>query len=153
MILISDLRKNDLVEHPKGGCSFGEIPDISQHGISGGKIYLRKGQHFSNGAGFGVAHIWAAHEYDLKKLGYLIPEDVAAYVAQIVQVGTPIFCELDSRPSKAGRRMHVLRSRHGLLVLEPMHVRQSDGLGYYVVTAFPKRQTRGTQIGEIQKVP
>lgn len=153
VILISDLRKNDLVEHPKGGYSFGEVPDIPQHGIRTGQIYLRKGQHFANGAGFGVEHIWIAHEYDLKKLGYLIPEDIAAYVAHIVQVGTPIFCDLKSQPAKDGRRVQVLRSRYGLLILEPIHVRQRDGLGYYVVTAFPKRQTQGTKIGEIQKAP
>lgn len=151
MILISSLRKNDLIEHPKGGFSFGEIPDMPQHGIQAGHIYLRKGEHFANGSGFGVEHIWAAHEYDMRNLGYLIPEDVAAYVAHIVQVGTPIFCDL--KAPKNRRRMHVLRSYYGLLILEPIHVRQRDGLGYYVVTAFPKKQTNGTKVGEIQKAP
>lgn len=153
VILISDLRKNDLIEHPKGGFSFGEIPDMPQHDIPAGHIYLRKGEHFANGSGFGVQHIWSAHEYDLRKLGYLIPEDVSAYVAHIVQVGTPIFCDLAPKKSKGGRRMHVLRSHYGLLILEPIHVRQHDGLGYYVVTAFPKKQTSGTKVGEIQKAP
>lgn len=108
VILITDLRKNDLIEHPKGGFSYREIPDMPQHGIPTGNIYLRKGEHFANGSGFGVEHIWSAHEYDLRRRGYLIPEDVAAYVAHIVQVGTPIFYDLT--PKKVRRRMRVLRS-------------------------------------------
>lgn len=139
VILISALKKNDLVEHPKGGACFGVIPAIPQHGIKRGGIYLRKGDH---AARFGVDHIWQAHEYDLRKLGYLIAEDVAAYVAKIIEPGTPIFYD-----QKDGRRVAVLRTRFGKLFLEPRNER--SGFGYYVVTAFPHQQARGTRVGVV----
>ncbi len=156
MILITDLKKNDLIEHPKGGVSFGEIPCAPQHGLKGGSIYLRKGEHWHRHGkdhGYGVTHIWEAHQWDLKKIGYLIIEDVASYVAMITQPGTPIYCDFTEKLSRDGRRVSVLRSHYGVLIVEPRHERQHDGFAYHIVTAFPKRQVKGTLVGEIQKAP
>lgn len=150
VILLSDLKKNELVQHPKGGLSFGEVPDFPKHGLVGGPIYLRKGEHRGNG-GYGVMHIWGAHEYDLRKLGYLQPEDVAIYVDLIAQPGAPIYLQ---EHRQGNRRLSVLRSHTGILVLEPRHERpQQGGYGFYVVTAFPKRQAQGTLLGHMQKAP
>lgn len=143
---MENLKKNDLIPHPKGGNSFGIVPAMPQHSIREGNIYLRKGEHWERRGrlgGFGVAHIWAAHEYDLKRLGYSIPETVADYVAHITQPGTPIYCDITDTSSS--RRLTVLRSHYGVLILEPRSDR--SGFGYFVVTAYPKRQAKGTFIG------
>lgn len=146
VILLSALNKNDLIQHPKGGVSFGIIPEISQHSIQEGRILLRKGDHWERrgkAQGFGVVHIWTAHEYDLRKLGYLTIEDVALYVAHVTQPGTPIYCDIHD--TSDNRRLTVLRSHYGLLALEPRSDR--SGFGYYVVTAYPKRQATGVCVG------
>lgn len=146
MILLNSLNKNDLIMHPKGDVSFGVIPEFKQHSVKEGHIYLRKGDHWENGRklqGYGAIHIWQAHEYDLKKLGYLTPEDVALYVAHLTQPGTAIYCDIHDRSRQ--RRLNVLRSHYGLLVVEPRSDR--SGFGYYVVTAYPKRQANGVFIG------
>lgn len=45
MKLISALKENDLVEHPRGGLSFGVIPEIPHLKLPEGNIYLRRGAH------------------------------------------------------------------------------------------------------------
>lgn len=146
MILIETLGKNELVQHPKGGTSFGIIPEVPQHNIREGSIYLRKGDHWEldgKQQGFGVVHIWEMHQYDLHRLGFRIIEDVAAYVALLTQPATPIYCEIQ-KPVK-GRRLTVLRSHTGILALEPRQDR--SGFGYFVVSAYPKKQAKGVCIG------
>lgn len=107
---------------------------------------MRKGDHWERDGrwqGFGAVHIWAAHEYDLRKLGYLTIEDVALYVAHVTQPGTPIYC--DTKDKSVNRRLTVLRSHYGILALEPRNDR--SGFGYYVVSAYPKRQATGIVVG------
>nr|WP_256835840.1 hypothetical protein [Pseudomonas oleovorans] len=146
MIFIDQLQKNDLIDHPKGGKSFGVIPEILHVGIQAGDVYLRKGDHWlarSGYTGFGAVHIWSVHEYELRKMGYLIIEDVADYVAKIIQPGTEIYFESNKNPKK---RLTVLRSHFGILALEPRNDRDT-GFGYQVVSAYPTRQARGTLVG------
>ncbi len=138
---IESLNKNDLVEHPKGCFSFGRVPALPKHGVRGGDIYLRKGNEH-----FGVVHIWQDHEYDLRKLGYLVIDSVPDYVALLTEAGTPIFMETPF--TKGGKRLSVLRSRTGILVLEERSDR--DWFGYFVVTAFPRGNARGILIGHTE---
>lgn len=146
MKLISDLKPNDLVEHPKGGFSFGVIPPVPHLKLPEGNIYLRRGSHDPvEDNGYGVEHIWAAHEYDLKGKGYRIIEDVAAYVAHIVQPGTPVYFDVKRLSKKKSPRGGILRSRYGLVIVEARNDR--SGFGYYVVTAYPKRTATGVLVG------
>lgn len=142
VILISTLGQDDLVEHPDGGYSFGVMPAVPHLQLPEGDIYLRRGIHYANkGNGYGVEHIWAAHEYDLKKDAYTIIESVADYVAHIIEPGTPVY--FDSSRAKKGRpRATVLRSSFGLVIVEL----QVDS--YFVVTAYPNRYAAGTLIGK-----
>lgn len=149
MILIDSLQKKDLITHPRGGVSFGIIPEIAHYKIREGNIYLRKGDHWitPNGqTGYGVVHIWAFHEYELSKLGFTIIESVADYVAHVIQPGTPIYYETSKNPKK---RVTVLRSRFGIIALEPRNERDI-GFGYHVISAYPKKQARGVLVGQTQ---
>lgn len=146
MKLISELKTNDLVEHPSGVYSFGVVPAVVHLGLKEGHIYLRRGQHSpAKDKGYGVEHIWAAHEYDLKEKGYRIIEDVAYYVADIIQPGTDIFFNEKRFSKNKDLRVTVLRSSYGLVIAEARNDR--SGFGYYIVTAFSKRTAEGTLIG------
>lgn len=142
VILISTLGQNDLVKHPKGEFSFGVMPGVEHLGLPEGEIYLRRGTHNAlRGSGYGVEHIWRAHEYDLKRSGYTIIENVADYVAHIIQPETPVYFD-SSRAKKGKHRATVLRSSFGLVIVEL----QVDS--YFVVTAYPNRYAAGTLIGK-----
>jgi len=142
--LISALKENDLFEHPRGGLSFGVIPEIPHLKLPEGNIYLRRGAHDAGqDRGFGVEHIWAVHEHELKSKGFRIIEDVASYIAHIIQPGTPVYFEAQ-QPQKRNTRGGVLRSSFGLVIVEARHER--TGFGYFVVTAYSKRSAKGTLV-------
>ncbi|WP_297924547.1 hypothetical protein, partial [uncultured Agitococcus sp.] len=89
---------------------FGKIPEI-YHGrdyFPSGDIYLRYGEHKGINRGFGVAHIWQAHQKELLQLGYTEEIHVSHFVASIIQVGTPLFCEFNDVRGK--HRVTVLKS-------------------------------------------
>ncbi|WP_338660156.1 hypothetical protein [Pseudomonas bubulae] len=64
-----NLKQNVLIAHPSGTDSFGTIPDMPKFGLKGGEIFLRVGVHKGEGRGFGIRHIWEAHEADLATCG------------------------------------------------------------------------------------
>lgn len=110
---------------------------------------MKVGEHRGPQNGFGAAHIWAAHQNDLRKLGYASPEDVVRYVARIIQTNVPIYCEFSSM-RKA--KLALLKSPVGLLIVEHRPLAQPD-LAYSVITAYPKTQAHGTLVGRIEKAP
>ena len=72
IILLSDflnLKENVLVSHPSGSFSFGTIPEMPKFALPGGEIYLRVGVHKGDNKGYGIRHIWEAHQKDLSRYG------------------------------------------------------------------------------------
>lgn len=140
-----DLKKNALVFHPSGVFAFGLIPDMPQYGLPGGEVFLTAGEHYRNGSGFGVRHIWEAHQADLAKSGCTSIQGVAAHIAAIVLPNAPIYCEF--RQLRGGQRVAVLKLKMGTLILEPRSERR--GFGYYVVTWYPQPKPNGTLVGRV----
>lgn len=139
------LKANALVAHPSGSLSFGTIPDMSQFSLPGGDIYLRVGEHFGQNRGFGVRHVWEAHQMDLLKLDCASIDGVAAHIAKMIVPGAPIYCEF--KDQRNGHRIAVLKTAMGTLILEPRNERR--GFGYYVVTWYPQRRAHGTLVGKV----
>jgi hypothetical protein len=125
---------------------FGKIPEI-YHGrdyFPWGDIYLRYGEHKGINRGFGVVHIWQAHQKELLQLGYTEEAHVANFVSSIIQIGTPLFCEFNDVRGK--HRITVLKSSTGVAILE----QKSNAINetfYSVVTAFTRHKAYGIQIG------
>lgn len=140
-----DLRENALVCHPSGGFSFGAIPEMPQYSLPGGDIFLRAGVHLGPNRGFGVRHIWEAHQKDLAKHGCTSIESIAVHIASIVVPNAPIYCEF--REIKKEQRVAVLKLKMGSLILEARHERR--GFGYYVVTWYPQSRPSGTLVGRV----
>ncbi len=143
------LKENTLVPHPDGGITFGTIPDMPNFGLPGGEVYLCVGAHRGTGRGFGVIHIWEAHKADLLRYGCASIEGVATHIAKMITPGAKIYCEF--REQRDGNRIAVIRSTAGMVILEPRHHR-GRGLGYYVITWYPKRQPDGTLVGTVPRV-
>ena len=137
---------NTLIVHPTNGtCYFGVVPEKTVRGIliPGAPIVLKLGRHSGRG-GFGVRHIWARHEREMRARGYTCIDDVAKYVAEIVRPGSPIFCEFQQIRDI---RVTVVRTTTGLAVLE--YKLAGDDCHYSVVTAFAQRNAHGTRIGSV----
>lgn len=143
------LKDNVLVAYPDGGFSFGTIPDMPKFDLPGGEIYLRVGVHRRANSGFGVIHVWEAHQADLLKHGCTTIDGVAAHIAKMIVPGAQIYCEF--KEQRGGNRIAVLRTATGTLILEPRHER--TGFGYYVVTWYPQRRAHGTLVGQVSRPP
>lgn len=140
-----ELKQNALVYHPSGAYSFGTIPEMPQYSLPGGEVFLRAGVHLGNNRGFGVRHIWEAHQKDLAKVGCSSIEEIAAHIASIIIPGVAIYCEF--RQFKGSQRVAVLKLKRGTLILEPRQERR--GFGYYVVTWYPQQRPNGTLVGRV----
>lgn len=147
MSVLLSMKPNALVEHPSGSLSFGVIPEMPHFGLPGGEIYLRVGEHFGPNRGFGVRHVWEAHQGDLLKLNCMSIDGVASHIAQMIVPGAPIYCEF--KEQKGGHRVAVLKTSMGTLILEPRNERR--GFGYYVVTWYPQRRAHGTLVGKVTR--
>lgn len=139
--------KDSFVNNPKTGTPvFGVIPEIDHENASlpEGEVFLRYGEHIGANRGFGVAHIWAEHKQDLKRLGHDSEEGVAHFVSDIVVSGALLYTEMAGSINVA-----VLQNDIGLAILE----QRADGKGkpyYSVVTAYIKREAHGTLIGSVR---
>ena len=150
IILLSDflnLKENVLVSHPSGSFSFGTIPEMPKFALPGGEIYLRVGVHKGDNKGYGIRHIWEAHQKDLSRYGCAGIEGVPAHIAKMIVPGAPIYCEF--RELRGHHRLAVMKTPTGSLVLDPRHERR--GFGYYVVTWYPKRRLDGTLVGRVAR--
>lgn len=127
--------------------SFGVIPEMPHFDLPGGEIYLRAGEHFGPNRGYGVRHVWEAHQADLVKLDCMSIDGVPAHIARMIVPGAPIYCEF--RQQKGGQRVAVLKTAMGTLILEPRNERR--GFGYYVITWYPQRRAHGTLVGKVAK--
>jgi hypothetical protein len=142
---ILKMKQNALVAHPSGSESYGTIPDLPKFGLPGGQIYLRAGLHIGDNKGFGVRHIWTAHQPDLAKFGCVSIDGVSSHIASMVVPGASIYCEF--REMRGDHRLAVMKSPAGSLILEPRQERR--GFGYYVITWYAKRRLDGTLVGKI----
>jgi hypothetical protein len=140
--------KHRFVNHPTNGTpKFCDFPAIKTSGktFSAGPVYLREGQHYGANRGFGVQHIWREHfkeETDLKAA----EDKIAALVAAILTPGAPIYYE--GGVGAQGDRACVLRNQHGVVILEERLDGNRQTI-YGVVTAIPRAQAHGTQIGTL----
>ena len=139
------LKKNVLIPHPSGSDSYGTIPSMPNFGLRGGEIFLRVGIHIGPNNGFGIRHIWEAHQSDLAKFGCTSIEQIAQHIANMVVHKAPIYCEFNQ--VRGNHRLTVMKTPAGSLVLEPRDDR--SGFGYYVVTWYPKRRASGTLVGQV----
>lgn len=133
--------KNTKIINPKTGLlEFGYlheiiIPTQSLH-IEAGHIYLRHGDK-----AFGANHIWNKHGSALKKIGYLMLDDVAKYVSDIIVPGARIHIE-DKRPM-------ILKSSKGIVILQLKCVESINE--YSVVSAYRAGYAHGPLVGTIKK--
>lgn len=140
--------KNTFIKNPasQNNLVYGSIPEIKfrdDYFVSG-DIFLRYGEHRGPNKGFGVVHIWAEHEKELKQIGYNTEDDVPRFVMDIIKPRSRIFCEFNSM--RGNHRLAILKSKLGIVYVELKQNSQNEQF-YSVVTAFPKGKARGTEIG------
>jgi len=141
--------KNQRIENPlnEGQYSFGTFPEIHWSNkilFEAGEIYLLFGQHHGPNSGYGLAHIWAEHEGNLRNKGYYHQLEIANYVASILVNGAKIYTEFGSKPAA-----QVIKSSLGMVVLAMWE--QGNEQFYSVITAFPG-EARGTQVGKLDMI-
>lgn len=139
--------KNSKVTNPKNqNHIFGIVPSFNLgNGIitPEAPIILKVGHHiYKTKSGFGVNHIWAGHKNEIITAGYNNIEDVAQFVGDIIVPGTDIFCEKIGWSN--GHICNVLQSSLGIVILE---LQKNDE--YSVISAYTRKQSRGTLVGKI----
>lgn len=136
------LNRDDLMDSPETGTRyFGYIGGIRNY--EEGYIVLKWGLHRGLHNGFGCLHIWLQHQncFKSKKICEKV-EDVPALVAKVLRPGTRIL-----EQHRGDERLAVLQSSVGTIILEWRS-------GYYsIVTLYLKKDTRGTVIGSVQRLP
>lgn len=130
---------------------FGVFPEIRHrhYHFPKGNIYLKYGVHYRQGNGWGLNHIWEAHQHELIPLGYPDYNHAAAYVADILQTGARIHCEFEKSLMGKPERPTIIKSDKGIAVVE----HRLDGLGddiYSVITAYNYKNVHGQLIGKLK---
>ena len=140
------LMSNHFLWNPiSGSRSFGFIQSakVGQTDIPSGLIRLEPGNHWGPHKGFGAKHIWAEHQSDMKKAGFLSDDQVSAYVAGIVCVQATLFFE---GGDLTGRKVTAVKSTKGIGILG-----YRENAGYWrIVTVYGRKQASGTRFGVIQ---
>ena len=127
--------------------SFGTVSALILAGeeLPESEIRLFHGKHIGPHRGFGARHIWQEHSGAMIKMGLLEESDVAHFVAQIIQTGTPLFYE---GASWRTTRLMAVRGASGQAILE--YRAQRNAAIWSVVTAFPGKKTHGTRVGTVR---
>lgn len=154
MIGILNLGQNQLAEHPDGGPVFGVIPAIDRFSLAEAVIYLKGGLHrtskYRPAVGYGVQHIWEGKKKELRKRGCNKADDVPLFIANLIVLGAEIYH--DPTHDRADmKRITILRTTEGTLVLEPVEGDRLLAFHYSVVTWTPRSTPRGIQVGVIEK--
>lgn len=151
---ILKLKPNHLVEHPNGGEVFGVIPAIVRLGAIEALIYLKAGMHNARPgkkpSGYGVKHIWEGKKKELRARGCTKADDVPRFVSELIVLGTEIYHD-EAHPRADMKRITLLRTQDGTLLLEPLKGDRNLGFHYSVVTWTPQTQPKGIQVGTIAK--
>lgn len=150
---MSSYKANRLIEHPAGGLVFGIVPPIPRLALGLGHIYLRAGMHRVQrgqaAVGYGVRHIWEGKKRELRKRGIAQDEDVPRFISCLVRCGTEIYHDPD-HPRASMKRITLLRTTDGTLLLEPRHGDRHLGFHYQVITWTPRSLPRGIKVGVIE---
>lgn len=158
------MSKHNKVLHPneQHGYVFGVFPEITKYGLNFpmGPIYLLNGEHRGKNRGFGLEHIVAEHGHQLRnqfKNLECVNTMAIHYVADLLSAGMPIYCEFDGLPSASVKHSYsahkstVVNSAKGSVVLELRLDGQNQHF-YAVITAFNRRQGKGTEIGRLPRL-
>lgn len=109
-------------------------------------VYLLEGKHYGPHKGFGVVHIWAEHEKEIKAEGFRTITDVPAYVANILRPPSAIYFEDRDLRSK---RVSNVRLRTGSAFLEYFPQTRENQSYWSVVTAYSETRTKGSLVGSL----
>lgn len=149
-------KTNKLIVHPAGGLVFGIVPPIQRLALEQGNIYLRAGMHRvhrgQSAVGFGVRHIWEGKKQELKKRGVLVADDIPGFITTLVRRGTEVYHDPD-HPRASMKRITLLRTRDGTLLLEPRRADRHLGFHYQVITWTPRALPKGIKVGVIEFEP
>lgn len=142
IILFNNQRLNhyDFLNNPEtNNRYFGYIGGIKNY--PEGYIVLKWGNHRRLHSGYGCFHIWQQHKHCFRNLCEKI-EDVPKLLARVLEPGTRIL-----EQHNGDERLAVLKSSVGTIILEWRS-------GYYsIVTLYLKKDTRGTVIGSVKRLP
>lgn len=138
--------------HPHSGLEvFGVLPILRltpgfQTPIS--PIFLHEGRHAGRHRGFGARHILAEHRQEVMRLvrETNCPDDLllaALYVAKLLLPRTPLYYEAQSYRHT---RISAVRINTGTCILQ---FEDEQEPYWHVITAFERRQGRGTEIARI----
>lgn len=154
MIGILKLGQNHLAEHPDGGSVFGVIPAIDRLSLAEAVIYLKGGFHRQPknrpASGYGVQHIWEGKKKELRKRGCSKADDIPLFIANLIVLGAEVYH--DPKHDRADmKRITILRTEEGTLILEPVEDDRLLAFHYSIVTWTPRSTPRGIQVGVIEK--
>lgn len=151
---ILKLKPNHLIEHPDGGFVFGVIPAIDRLDAAEALIYLKAGMHRMSAGrapvGYGVQHIWEGKKKELRGRGCTKADDIPTFVSELIVLGTEIYHD-ENHPRAEMKRITLLRTQDGTLLLEPLKGDRHLGFHYSVVTWTPQSRPKGIQVGTIDK--
>lgn len=141
------------VDHPltspvSGNYVFARVSVLKYRGAilaPAGDVYLRYGEHFGEGAGFGFQHIWKGHFAGVSGHDDAVRR-VALEVATVLQRGLTVFYDPDRQKEGAGAKVHVKRVQVGMVVLE---YRPDDGTYSVVTGGFNPANTKGSAVGAL----
>lgn len=133
--------KNSYITNPQTGThSFGNFPEILHYGFDAGEIILKYGEHKSEHKGFGLIHIWLGHFKTITD-PVMAEQEVCNFLNSVIASGE-IFYEAN------GDRNLVFKSGAGTVILEKS-TDSSNNTIYVVITAIPRGQKAGFQIGHM----
>jgi len=142
-LMAAHTTKNIKVLNPQSGTIiFGKVPE-NPTGIPSGMIHLRLGYVGSGrrkSGAFGARHIWEKHKIDLSISS---PEEVPQILASILEPGVEILYEHVNKPV-------VLNTAKGLVSLQ-LKKDETGGNWYNIISAYGRRNSRGTVFAELEK--
>lgn len=134
---------------------FGVVPSLRLTSKSKGviltqaaPIHLVKGKHIGPNAGFGVAHIWAEHNREIRRAGFTNLDLVPAYVQGILTAPGLIYFE-DRKLQRP--RVNTVRIATGTVIMEYIRtvIDKVETPHWSVVTAYSNARTAGVVVGQI----
>ncbi|GEM_PF-725429 len=146
-----------LIKHPTTGANeYCVLPNLKGPGLDlcSGAALLLYGEHWSRHNGYGYVHILKGHwrELGYRKQPELGPESlsrVAKFVSQVLKSKMRILCEFSEM--KKNHRPLVVNGIVGTVWLELRFESTPHGREpyYSVITAIPKKQGAGSEIGRV----
>lgn len=139
---------NQFLTHPVSGCiRFGDVPEMKSRGIIllGGEIRLQTGKHTGPHKGWGANHIWAEHEREMAKKRFMSINDVPAYVASIIRVGTPLIFD---GQTLGNIKLMAVQATSGMAILGLRERR--EGAIWTIITAYDSNKPHGTRVGSVR---